>query len=229
MDNKKHIVIFSHGFGTKKDDRGLLSGEYGIAESLNDNGVKTILFDYNNIDEKLNTITVLPLRDQVRHLDNIINDTIKKYPDHTIDIIAHSQGCLVPAKLKPNNIRKTILLAPSLNVDNKRMINLFINDPKTVINLDGISKLGRKDGTLTIVPKEYWIDRAETHPIDLYNDFSKSTELILIKAEGDDILGQISTDDLLEDIKVISLKGDHSFNDSGDRNNLIELIRQLII
>jgi hypothetical protein len=28
----------------KKDDRGLLSGEHGIAEALNENGIKTILF-----------------------------------------------------------------------------------------------------------------------------------------------------------------------------------------
>jgi hypothetical protein len=191
--------------------------------------LKPYCFDYNDINEESNTITVFPLNNQVKHLDEVINNTIKKYPNHIIDIIAHSQGCLVPAKLKPKNIRKTIFLAPLLDINNQRMINLFTADPKTIIDLDGVSKLGRKDGTLTVVPKEYWLDRSSADPIPLYNDFSKLTELTLVKATGDDILGQISVSGLSESIKVIYLTGDHSFNANEDRINLINLIREIIL
>ena len=148
----KHIVIFSHGFGTKKDDRGLLSGEHGIAEMIYGLGIETILFDYNDIDEATNTITVKPLRTQVKMLKGVIDKTKEENPGAIVDIIANSQGCLVPASLLPQGIRKTILISPSLNVDNQRMINLFKDHPDTIINLEGVSRLGRKDGTTTIVP-----------------------------------------------------------------------------
>jgi hypothetical protein len=43
---KKHIIIYSHGFGVRKDDNGLLSY---IAEHLPE--VESVLFDYYNIND----------------------------------------------------------------------------------------------------------------------------------------------------------------------------------
>lgn len=228
MQDKKHIVIFSHGFGTKKDDRGLLSGENGIAEALKKNGVETVLFDYNDIDDKKNTITVKPLREQVEILKNIVNKTINENPDATVDIIAHSQGCLVPASLLSDGIRKVVLLTPSLDANNQRMIDLFKDHPDTVIDLENISRLGRKDGTTTLVPSLYWVDIVNAAPILLYNNLSKISEVIIIKAKNDDILGNLNINGISEEIKIINLDGDHSFN-GDDRNLLIKTIKEIIL
>lgn len=228
MELKKHIVIFSHGFGTKKDDRGLFSGLHGIAESLALENIKVILFDYNDIDEEKNIITVKPLNTQVKILDSFINKSRKKYKDVIIDIIAHSQGCLVPALLLPNGIRKVVLIAPSLNVDNQRMINLFKDHPDTNIDINGISKLGRKDGTMTIVPSLYWIDREKADPTPLYNKLSGITDLTMIIAKQDDILRNSGVSGLNNNIKIINLDGDHNFN-GVNRNGLIKMVKKIIL
>jgi len=47
----KHVIVYSHGFGVRKDDRGLLTD---IAKSMP--GVDHVLFDYNFIDEQANTL-----------------------------------------------------------------------------------------------------------------------------------------------------------------------------
>jgi hypothetical protein len=224
---KQHIIIFSHGFGTKKDDRGLLSGDHGISETLEKEGIQTVLFDYCLVDEVNNIITVKPLSLQVEILRDKIEEVIKNYPGAVVDIIAHSQGSLVVASLLPKNIRKIILITPSLDANNQRMINLFKNRPRTSINLDGISKLDREDGILTIVPSAYWVERENTLPIPLYNELSKITDLTIIKANQDNIQGNLSIEGLSDNIKLIFLDGDHQFGGIF-RDSLIKVIKEII-
>jgi len=100
MKNKKHIIIFSHGFGTKKDDRGLFAGENGISEVLKD--TENVLFNYNKVNKENGVITISPLSKQIKILEEKINEAKSK--DATIDIIAHSQGCLPVAILSPSGI-----------------------------------------------------------------------------------------------------------------------------
>ena len=89
METNKHIIIFSHGFGTRKDDRGLLTD---IADGFSE--TQSILFDYNGVDEKENILTVRPLSQQARMLNEVIGKTRFENENATIDIIGHSQGCL---------------------------------------------------------------------------------------------------------------------------------------
>jgi len=49
METKKHIVIFSHGFGVEKDSLGLFSD---IAEMFSAHDIKSVLFDYNEINRE---------------------------------------------------------------------------------------------------------------------------------------------------------------------------------
>ncbi|MFA7191720.1 MAG: alpha/beta hydrolase [Candidatus Paceibacterota bacterium] len=228
MQNEKHIVIFSHGFGVAKDDRGLLSGPMGVAEMLQENGIETFLFDYNNVDVVNNTITATPLSIQAQMLSKNISEIREQNPDAIIDIIAHSQGCLIPAMVKPANIRKIIFLAPSLDVNNQRMIDLFKNHPDTKINTEGVSVLGRRDGTITFVPSLYWGEREKTVPIPLYNALAENTEITIIKASDDNVLGDLKIDGLSDKIKFTSLPGDHQFNGES-RAGLLEKIKEIIL
>ena len=221
MQSSKHIVIFSHGFGVRKDDRGLLTD---IAAGIPD--VAPVLFDYNEINEAENILTVSPLSRQATMLTSIIEKTRQENPEAVIDIVAHSQGCLVVALAKPSRIRKTVFLAPSLDNNLERMVALFKDRPGSFIDLLGISKLSRKDGSSTIVPAQFWKEREASDPIPLYNELSQKTELVIINAKQDDVLRNLDVKGLNEKIKVMEIDGNHQF--SGDaRQPLINRIKEL--
>jgi hypothetical protein len=223
MENKKHIVIFSHGFGVRKDDRGLLSAIMdGIPE------VESILFDYNEIDEGNNTMTVRPFSVQTKMLTEVIEKTRKENREATIDIIAHSQGCQVASLAHPLGIRKTILLAPSFKNDVEHLAKMFQGRPGTEINISWVSRLARLDGTITIVPAEFWEERSKIIPIPLFNNFCLDTEIVIINARQDSVLGKEDIGELDSRIKIMEIGGDHNFSGE-NRKNLVKVIRSLIL
>jgi hypothetical protein len=67
MKNKQHIIIYSHGFGTRKDDRGLLTD---IAKALP--LAESILFDYFEVDEIKKEMHICTIGEQVEKLKKII-------------------------------------------------------------------------------------------------------------------------------------------------------------
>jgi len=223
MSAKKHIIIYSHGFGTRKDDRGLLTD---IADALPE--VESILFDYYEIDEVEHTLTTCPFSVQVKKFNQIINKTRVANPEAIIDLICHSQGTIVAALAKPVGIRKTILLAPVFDLDLEHTLARYRFRSDATINLDGISKLPPLDGLIRIVPKEYWQERLTAKPIMEYNAFAKKTEIIVIRANQDQLSPMVDLSGLDSRIKLTSLDGDHNFNSSA-RDPLIAAVRDLLI
>lgn len=221
-ESNKHIIIFSHGFGTRKDDRGLLTD---IAEGFF--GIESILFDYNGVDETENILTVRLLSEQARMLNDVIEKARINNPDATIDIIGHSQGCLVVSLAKPKGIHRTIFVAPSLDTDIEHTINMFKERTGTEINLSGLSRLARKDGTVTLVPALFWVERKQSDPIPLYNELSNETDLIIINAKQDEILGHTNTQGLDKKIEILDIDGNHQFSGES-RQILIDKINILL-
>jgi len=222
MHEEKHIVIFSHGFGVHKDDNGLFSD---ISQILQE--VQSIMFDYNEVDEKNNTLTVKPFSKQVEILKSIISEQKQIHPNAAIDLICHSQGCIVAALTRATGIRKVFLLSPLMDKGIERTIARYEKNPETIINLNGISKLPRSDGSISLVPAEYWQERKiEVPPIDLYNKLSEISEVIIIKPLQDTILGETSFAGRDEKIVVIELNGDHNFTHT--RSELCEVIKKLM-
>ncbi len=221
---KKHIVVFSHGFGVRKDDRGLFPG---IISGLK--GVETLMFDYNEIDEVKHTITVLPLSKQAEILTTVLSDIKKSYPEAIIDLICHSQGCVVAALAKPSFVRKTLFLAPLSVFNFDRIIESFKNRPGTEIRMDGVSRLSRLDGSTTLVPAEYWNEPEALHnPIELYNELAHHTELSIIKALDDEVLGSADFSTLSREIQVMEIHGNHGFTGEA-RKELLRLIKKCIL
>lgn len=216
----KHIVVFSHGFGVRKDDRGLFTD---IAAGLP--GVMSILFDYNEADETANTLTVAPLRKQAALLEQVLIRTRDDNPDAVIDLMCHSQGCIVAAMLRPQNIRKVVFLAPPTTLSQERMLKLFGNRPGSKVDLLDKSLFTRRDGSTTIVPKEYWDDLPDIKPIPLYNELANDTQLIIIRAKHDEILGKTRFTDLSPNITLTDLEGDHDFTGT-ERRALIAAIQK---
>ncbi len=224
MEGKKHIVVFSHGFGVRKDDRGLLTD---IATSLGEE-VESLLFDYNLINEAENTITVRPFSEQVQILEKVLHDVYLAWPNTIIDIVAHSQGCTVVSLAKPQKIRRTVFLDPSIETSTERLIEMFQSRQGTDIRQDGVSKLARLDGSITLVPSRYWSEREQAKPIELYNLFSAQTKLIVIKAQQSKTLSEENMKNFDSKIEVTSLPGDHNFSGNA-RVSLCDLIQTYLL
>lgn len=92
----KKILLFSHGFGVKRDDRGLFTD---IASHFPD--YQSVMFDYNEIDEMSNTLTATPIEQQAKILTQQYNNIPA---GQEVFLICHSQGCLVAALTNLQNI-----------------------------------------------------------------------------------------------------------------------------
>lgn len=215
-------VVFSHGFGVERDDRGLFSD---ILDALGD--VTGIMFDYNEIDEDHKTLTVRPLSEQVETLTGVIEEVRKDEPE-SLHLIAHSMGCAVAAMACPDGIDSVIMLAAPLEQGSEHSIKYFADRPGSEINLHGVSRLARSDGTTTIVPSQYWKERGAFDPTVLYNQFSLKTKLTLIMARQDNVLVGEQPHGLSDQIKLVALNGDHDFTGQ-DRQPLVDRVRQILV
>jgi pimeloyl-ACP methyl ester carboxylesterase len=219
----KHIVIFSHGFGVRRDDGGLLSE---IAESLPE--FESILFDYYQVDEANKTLTTCAFSDQVKRLNRVIEDARSANPGAIIDLIGHSQGTVVAALAKPAGVRKVIFLAPVFDLSLERTLSRYNNRPGAKINLNGESQLPILHGLTRFVPAKYWQERLMVKPIAEYNSFAEMTEIIAITANQDQLLPPVDLKELNPKIKLVALDGNHNFGDSA-REPLIKAIREYLI
>jgi alpha-beta hydrolase superfamily lysophospholipase len=223
MKPNKHITIFSHGFGVGKDDRGLFTD---IAADLP--GIETVMFDYNEINEADNTMTVCSFTKQVDIFNDVLRRTKESNSGARINVICHSQGSVIVAMADPVGIDKIILTAPPTNLDLTKIVSHFQSRPGSKIDMDGISRLARADGSVTIIPAEYWKERKDIRPIELYNSLSKRTELIIINANQDHILDGVDFDGLDKMIKVVDIDGDHNFKGES-RKILIDYIKKVLV
>lgn len=218
----QRLIIYSHGFGVHKDDRGLFTG---IAAALPD--VEHVMFDYNKVDETANILTVAPLDEQAPKLKQKIAEAKSRFPDAVIDLIAHSQGCVVAALAKPEGIRKAIFIAAPMQVmDTEVMIRRVCAERGITFDKAQTIRLPRKDGSTTIIPPSYWIAAAaDLDAQELYNEFAKQAELTILTATEDEVLGIVHFDRLDPGIKIVAMRTGHNFEDEG-RAELITAIGQ---
>ncbi len=223
MSKNNHFVVYSHGSGVQRDDRGLFTD---ISQSIPE--VESVLFNYYSIDKQNKTLTICPFSSQIEDLNKIIADIRIVNPQAIIDLIAHSQGTIVVAMARPKGIRKVLLLAPVFDMGLERTLNRYRSRPTAHINLQGISTLPVLDGLVRIVPAQYWTERKRIKPFQEYNALAQSTEVIVIEARQDQILAKVDLSRLSSKLKLSSLDGDHGFSGQ-DRPGLIAAIRQYIL
>jgi len=224
METKKHIVIFSHGFGVEKDSLGLFTD---IAKMLSSHGIEPVMFDYNEINREKKEVTVKPFSEQTAMLQSVIDKTCKENPDAVIDIIGQSQGSVMIAEAKLLGVRKVISIAPFFHTDIHKIIERHKKFPTSQIDFSGTSRRVRSDGTVSIVPASYWQERFATDIYELYNNLALNTDLTIIRAGEDQIMEE---PDLLKifNAYIISIHGDHDFKKPEDRRNLINVIEDIL-
>jgi esterase/lipase len=212
-------VIFIHGFGVRKDARGMFTD---IPNALPD--FECILTDLNIVDANGNT-HLNPLGTQAQIVREVFEKNVKV--EDEIYIIAHSQGCVVAALANLPNIKKVFLLAPPTNNDLERAINNFKKRPGTEIDLEGQSTLMRADGSKTFVPKEYWDERVKINYLEEYKKLSLKNNLIIILASEDEVVDNTAKDELKTLGVLDEVAANHNFEGHG-RIELIEKIKKYL-
>jgi hypothetical protein len=222
VSTTKHIIIYSHGFGVRKDDRGLFTA---ISGSLQD--AESILFNYNPINEQANTLTAMPLEEQVQKLRKVINAARIEYPGAIIDLVCHSQGCVIAALLKPRGIRKVIMITPPDDVSETTVARQL--EGESEIDVTVRTRLLRSDGSTTVIHPDYWQSLAGIKPVKLYNRLARFTVLRIINAKQDEVLGDISFEGIDPGISLVTLDGTHNFNGEEPRKRLLYILQKELV
>mgnify|MGYP000559468572 CR=1 FL=1 len=212
-------IVFVHGFGVRKDDRGLFTD---IAKVLPDYACH--FFDMNDVDEKTGNLFTPPLEEQARRLSEHLRAHYTK-PDV---IIAHSMGCIVSCLLHDISPQKMIFLTPPLKVDLEKFVRSFQERPGSVIDLQGTSLLTRRDGTTTTVPAEFWTSKVRHDPIPTYKTIPTTIPVDFVMADQDEVLGISGAPDLPPHFRIVTLTGDHNFSAPADRPPVLDYVKSQI-
>lgn len=216
-----HFIIYSHGFGVRKTDRGLFTS---IADALPD--FQSVMFDYNPINEQSNTLTVRPLPDQALKLRRVINTVRAEHPGAIIDLVCHSQGCVVAGLVKPRHIRKVILLTPPADMSEATLLEQLGAHKGVDIDVTGRTRLPRSDGSTTVIRPDYWEGLAGIDPIKLYDRLARFTKLRIISAKQDEVLGEVNFKQSNPTISFVTLDGNHNFDSEEDRKRIVYVVQK---
>lgn len=223
----KHKVLFVHGFGVKRDSRGMFTE---IADFLSATPTfkdsKMVLINLNEVEEFSNDILTNSFSKQAEILEAAYE---REHEDSEteIDIIAHSQGCVVTAIAELPRLRKVIMLAPPTNNDVQKTISFFQERPETEINMEATSYIKRADGSTTTVPKEYWEDRKGMVYADEYKKLSNRNDITMVFANQDQLVDTQYIDEYRKLAKVVQIDGNHNF-DAPNREGLLRTLHELL-
>ncbi len=224
MVNPKKVVIFSHGFGLRKDNRGLFTL---LGKEIEGLGFETVYFDYNKYDPKTKKLYTIPFSAQAKKLQRVIDQVSDRYPNYKIYIIGQSQGSFIPALCNTKRIDKIIGMSPFFHTDMKDIMRRYTKSKENVLNFSGISIRRRTDGSITIIPPEYWKERFETDVVSLYNSLALKTDLVLISPLQDEIM-DIMDLRKIKHASIINLDGDHDFS-SEYRFDLVKTVLNQLV
>lgn len=193
-----------------------------ISKALSSKGVDCVLVDLNVVDADGN-ILLSNLSEQVA----ILRKTHEAVTEGVVDVIGHSLGCLAAAMADLPHIRRTILLAPPTVSDSSKMIDYFRRNPLTHIDTEGVSRLARRDGTFTIVPREYWQEKESLNLENIFQSYIAHNDVYIVKASLDEITSNDGLERIFKGAHFRELEANHDFKDEA-RPMLISLCEELI-
>lgn len=272
MQNQKLKIIFIHGFGVSKFSRGIFTDiEKYSPPNLGGEQAEFIYTDLNlveNIDGKEN-ITIKTPQEQAKIIEEVVeNLKQKEIEEQKINsnlkykyiFICHSLGCVIATLLNKNKIpnnSKFIFLAPPTANDLEKTFDRYRINPINILDLNGISKLHRRDGSITFIPKEFWQARENLDYVESYRRLAKYLEqttpallkqshpfvnegesenrtenknkISIIIAKQDEVIenNEATINDLQTFAQVIEINGNHNFDN--ERENLAEKIKEIIL
>lgn len=212
-------LLFSHGYGVKKDSKGLFTD---IAASLPDR-FEPILFDYYHIDGK--NMTVRPPTEMVA----MLREQYESLGGETW-LIGHSMGCTIIAMsgLRPT---KTILLAPPLQMSRRpaNFKDYFLSRHPDAVEKDGSVIIRRKHGGNFTLTPQWFEELGKLSHGKPALEFIKHNDVSIIFGT-EDLSTPIPEDDHdFWDLKkpLTTIPGNHNF-DPPHRDELITTVSALL-
>jgi len=217
----KQIAIFSHGFGVKRDSRGMFTD---ITQGLPaDFGY--ILFDYNYIDGS--HVHLRGYNEQTEMLRAVLDFAVKK--TESVHVIGHSMGAITVSLLGDMRFQNVVLLAPPVSTSRSR--KYFNEYPGAYRDHNNILAIPRKDGTTTHVPDSFFDDAEKVDPIAVMSAYAQKHPVVIVQAKDEDVLSHTENYDHLataDGVELIRINGNHNF-DPPHRLELVAAINQLLI
>jgi hypothetical protein len=223
-ESATNILVFVHGFGVRWDSRGMFTD---IEQSLPKSWGK-VLFDLYKIDSK--DVFVTSINEQVQRLSEVLGQLKFNYPDLKVHLLAHSQGCMITALLKPKISGKVILLAPpeKISQNPKPQSESIFKDRKIKKIKDGL-EVTRRNGSKLFIPKLFTEQTLGTDLQRLIIEYSKIQFINILSASQDESLGAVRFSMLRssKNIELTTIDGDHNFT-ARSRAELIKYVSQIL-
>ena len=220
MRNGTPMVVFSHGFGVKRDSRGMFTD---IANALPKEW-GYVMFDYNHLNEQ--EVTLAPYSKQVEMLRHVIEFAAKHSP--TVHLIGHSMGAITASLLSSLVPEKVILLAPPLHGPSKSSHNSWAERPGA--HYEGTTLIvPRRDGTTSRIPQQFFDEAKSVDCLRSISRYAEQKKLTVIQALEEDIIKDTELYDTLinDTLDLIKLSGNHNF-DSPHRTKLLSKIADIL-
>ncbi len=187
LSQAKTAVILVHGFGVKRDSRGIF---VDIESSLSDRFL-VVRGDFSHVSEKKSK--AIPFSAQVDRLRVITELVQTQYKITNFVYIGHSQGCIVIGKALPIN-SQILLLAPPVTSPFAEFIKTKgWKNSGSCLDLHGLSRLVRSDLTIE-VESDFWQEFENINAISLYRELAKHNSVNVIFAGMDQVLGEQEID-----------------------------------
>lgn len=212
-------VIFVHGFGVKRQSRGL----FVEIESICIDTMLSVRAEYSQV---LNDRCIaLPFQVQYQRLNKVIQFVQDHYNIDNFIFIGHSQGCIPIALEQPQNALILLLAPPIISPFEEFIKTKGWKKPSSHLNIQGNSRLVRSD-LIIEVPMDFWFEFKNIDAQSLYSNLAKQNDVRFIFAEQDQVLGEQQP---IDHIQTYTITGaDHDFS-STSRIELLNLISELIL
>lgn len=213
-------VVFSHGYGVKKDSKGLFSA---IAQAL-PRGFTPIMFDYYEISG--DNMKVRP----PSVMSSMFREKCSGVKSDELILIGHSMGCSILA-MSGVKAAKAILIAPPSTMTSKiGYRNRILSHHPDAKELNGSIHIPRKNGGIFEITPE-WVNEMETltHG-DCILELVERTKTCCIFGSGDEQTPIPNREHPLwkSGARIIEIPGDHNFTGAYRQKAVHEVIEAVL-
>ena len=223
----KRIFLYSHGFATRANDNGLFDPI--VAAYPED---EHVLFPYDDWNSDNTSAIAATFTKRAKILQDKYRELRAANPEAEIDLICHSQGCVIAALAQLEGVSTTILLAPVISSESgNKQRERILKKPAATLQEDGSILRQRSGGYQTIYPADYWEDFKSIADLPAkYDELSNKTRLIIFDASEDTVISSNKDYSLLRsNILIESIALDHDFvEEDGSRASLISTLKKYL-
>jgi len=215
-----NMVVFSHDFASLRDDHGLLSE---VAANL-PKGYGYVLFDYYDTDDSGKYIQIKTFAEQMKRLGTVLDWVHSRPGVNQIDIVAHSLGCIVVAKLSPMKIHHILMLAPPTTVgDDMQKYFEFAGAKESA----GVWRINRADGVTISIPDTFFKEVKRIDGEAELNELALQHEYLIVLPSEDEILNDVDYTDLMvmPSVHAEAVEDTNHYFEGQGRAQLLSLIK----